>query len=98
MLFVNSEFEPELVINSGNNNVTILICLAISVHAKVLHDHLVQYSRVCFDKGRGSIETLPKLFANHNALGQLTNHNTFRFFIKPRTNQVICARLGRKVL
>ncbi len=24
-------------------------------------------------------KTLSKLFANHNALGQLTNHNTFRF-------------------
>ncbi len=28
-----------------NNNVTTLIFLAISVHAKVLHDPLVQYSR-----------------------------------------------------
>ncbi len=27
------------------NNVTTLICLAISVHAKVLHNPLVQYSR-----------------------------------------------------
>ncbi len=33
----------------------------------------------CFGKGRGSTETQYKLFANHNALGQLTNHNTFRF-------------------
>ncbi len=33
----------------------------------------------CFGKGQGSTETLSKLFANHNALGQLTNHNTFRF-------------------
>ncbi len=32
----------------------------------------------CFGKGRGSTETPSKLFANHNALGQLTNHNTFR--------------------
>ncbi len=32
-----------------------------------------------FGKGRGSTETPSKLFANHNALGQLTNHNTFRF-------------------
>ncbi len=32
-----------------------------------------------FAKGRGSTETPSKLFANHNALGQLTNHNTFRF-------------------
>ncbi len=33
----------------------------------------------CFGKGRGSTETPSKLFANHNALGQLTNDNTFRF-------------------
>ncbi len=33
----------------------------------------------CFGKGRGSTETPSKLFANHNALGQPTNHNTFRF-------------------
>ncbi len=33
----------------------------------------------CFGKGWGSTETLSKLLANHNALGQLTNHNTFRF-------------------
>ncbi len=33
----------------------------------------------CFGKGRGSTETPSKLFANHNALGQLTNHNTFCF-------------------
>ncbi len=33
----------------------------------------------CFGKGRCSTEMPSKLFANHNALGQLTNHNTFRF-------------------
>ncbi len=33
----------------------------------------------CFGKGRGSTEKLSKLFDNHNALGQLTNHNTFCF-------------------
>ncbi len=33
----------------------------------------------CFGKGRGSTETPSKLCANHNALGQLTNHNTFCF-------------------
>ncbi len=39
-----------------------------------------QYWRTCcFGKGRGSTETPSKLFANHNALGQLTNHNTFCF-------------------
>ncbi len=80
-----------------------MICLAISVRAKVLHDPLVQYSRglkwidmailtnMLFWKGRGSTETPSKLFANNNALGQLTNHNTFCFygrraFIKPGTN------------
>ncbi len=29
--------------------------------------------------GGGSTETLSKLFANHNALGQLTNHSTLSF-------------------
>ncbi len=33
----------------------------------------------CFGKRWGSTETPSKLFANHNALGQLTNHNTFSF-------------------
>ncbi len=33
----------------------------------------------CFGKGRDSTETPSKLFANHNVLGQLTNHNTFSF-------------------
>ncbi len=33
----------------------------------------------CFGKGWGNTETPSKLFANHNALGQLTNHDTFRF-------------------
>ncbi len=28
---------------------------------------------------RGGAETLSKLLANHNTLGQLTNHNTFSF-------------------
>ncbi len=65
------------------------------MRAKVLCDPLVQYYRglnwhrynmsmwidmaCCFGKGRGSTETPSKLFANHNAQGQLTNHNTFRF-------------------
>ncbi len=62
-----------------------------------------QYWRTCcFGKGRGSTETSSKLFANHNALGQLTNHNIYFFgrraFIKPGTNWAVCARLGRKVL
>ncbi len=95
------------------------LCLAISVHAKVLHDPLVQYSQglnpaqimailtpnrtCCFGKGRDNTETQSKLFNNHNVLGQLTNHNTFRFpeggaFIKPGTNRVVCVRLGREVL
>ncbi len=33
----------------------------------------------CFGKGWGNTETQSKLFSNHNALGQLTNHNTFSF-------------------
>ncbi len=33
----------------------------------------------CSGKGRGNTETPSKLFANHNALGKLTNHNTFHF-------------------
>ncbi len=55
------------------------------MRAKVLHDPLVQYSQslnwywrtCCSGKGRGSTETPSKLLPNHNALGQLTNHNTF---------------------
>ncbi len=78
-----------------NNNVTTLMYLAISARAKVLCNPLVQYSRglnwhrynmsmwidmaCCFGKGRGNTETPSMLFANHNALGQLTNHNTFCF-------------------
>ncbi len=39
-----------------------------------------QYWRTCcFGKGWGNTETPFKRFTNHNALGQLTNHNTFRF-------------------
>ncbi len=60
------------------------------MRAKVLHNPFVQYSRglnwysnidelAALARGRGSTETPSKLFANHNALGQLTNHNTFRF-------------------
>ncbi len=72
-----------------NNNITTLICLAISVRAKVLHDPLVQYSRGL--NLYGNIDKLAVLvrggavlkcclilavqvgMANHNALGQLTN-------------------------
>ncbi len=58
------------------------------MRAKVLHDPLVQYSRGLNLYGnidelavlaRGGAVTQSKLFANHNALGQLTNHNTFCF-------------------
>ncbi len=39
-----------------------------------------QYWRTCcFSKGRDNTETPSKLFSNHNALGQLTNHYTFLF-------------------
>jgi len=81
------------------------LCLAISVHAKVLRDPLVQYSQGLNPAQiDGSIlKRSLHLFDNHNALGQLTNHNTFRFpeggaFIKPGTNRVVCVRLGREVL
>ncbi len=50
------------------------------MRAKVLPDPLVQYSRGL--NWYGNIEelaVLSKLFSNHNALGQLTNHNTFSF-------------------
>ncbi len=37
-----------------------------------------QYWRTgCFGEGRGSTEMPSKLFANHNALGKITNHNKF---------------------
>ncbi len=51
------------------------------MRAKILHDPLVQYSpgMNCSGKGRGNTGKPSKLFANHNALGQLTKHNTFRF-------------------
>ncbi len=71
---------------NNNNNITNLICLAITVRAKVLYDP--QYSRGMNWYGnieklvalaRGGAVTQSKLFANHNALGQLTNHNTFSF-------------------
>ncbi len=72
------------------------------MHAKVLRDPLVQYSRglnpaqidmailtpsltipeltelAALARG-GQYWNTSKLFANHNALGQLTNHNTFHF-------------------
>ncbi len=60
------------------------------MRAKVLRDPVfVQYSQVWMDiailtnllfwQGAGQYWNASKLFANHNALGQLTNHNTFRF-------------------
>ncbi len=58
------------------------------MRAKFLHDPLVQYSLGLYwysniDElavlARGGVVTPSKLFANHNALGQLNNHNTFRF-------------------
>ncbi len=66
------------------------LSLAISVRAKVLarsscsifsgSELMWQYWRTCcFGKGRGNTETPSKLFTNHNAQGQLTNHNTFCF-------------------
>ncbi len=58
------------------------------MRAKVLRDPLVQYYQSLNWYGnidelaalvRGGAVTPSKLFTNHNALGQLTNHNTFRF-------------------
>ncbi len=43
-LLLASYLKPDLA-KYNNNNVITLICLAISVHAKVLRDPLVQYSR-----------------------------------------------------
>ncbi len=62
---------------------------AIALHAKVLRDPLVL--------ARDGVVKPSKLFNNHNALGQLTNHGR-RAFIKPGTNRDVCVRLGRKVL
>ncbi len=42
-LLLTSYLKPDLA-KINNNNITTLICLAISVHAKVLHDPLVQYT------------------------------------------------------
>ncbi len=91
-LLLTSFLKPDLAPKKpDNNNITTLICLVISMHAKSLRDPLVHYSRglseliwqywrtCCSGKGRGNTETPSKLFANHNALGQLTNHNTFSF-------------------
>ncbi len=88
-LLLASYLKRDLAKKNNNNNITSLICLAISVRAKVLHDPLVQYSRglnwysnidklAVLARG-GAILKQFKLFANHNTLGQLTNHNTFRF-------------------
>ncbi len=44
-LLLTSHLKLDLAKNNNNNNMTTLICLAISVRAKVLHDPLVQYSR-----------------------------------------------------
>ncbi len=88
-LLLTSYLKRDLAKNN-NNNINTLICLAISMSAKVLRDPLVQYSRglnwyssidelAVFGKGRGNTETPSKLFANQSALGQLTNHNTYRF-------------------
>ncbi len=45
-LLLTSYLKRDLVKKNNNNtNITTLICLAISVRAKVLRDPLVQYSR-----------------------------------------------------
>ncbi len=86
-LLLTSYLKRDLAKKNNNNNITSLICLVISVRAKVLRDP--QYSRglnwcgnidelAVLARG-GASETPSKLFTNHNALGQLTNHNTFSF-------------------
>ncbi len=42
---LTSYLKHDLAPPKNNNNITTLICLAISVRAKVLRDLLVQYSR-----------------------------------------------------
>ncbi len=44
-LLLTSYLKRDLAKKNNNNNVTILICLVISVRAKVLRNPLVQYSR-----------------------------------------------------
>ncbi len=46
---LTSYLKRDLAKNNNNNNITTLICLAISVRAKVLRDPLVQYYRVWID-------------------------------------------------
>ncbi len=43
-LLLTAYLKPDLAKNKTNNNITTLICFATSVHVKVLHDTLVQYS------------------------------------------------------
>ncbi len=117
----------------NNNNVTTLICLAISVRAKVLRDPLVQYSRGLnwysnIDKLAALVRGVAGLkhclavrqsqhtgtanqsqhtgtanqsqhtgTANQSQHTGTANHNTSQHNT-PRTNWVVCARLGRKVL
>ncbi len=87
-LFLSCCWSNLMWFSPKNNHITTLICLAISVRTKVLHDPLVQYSRYLnwYDNidefavlARGGAVALSKLFANHNALEQLTNHKTFCF-------------------
>ncbi len=78
-LLLTSYLKRDSAPKNNNNNVNTLICIAISVLAKVLHDPLVQYSRGLNCMARGGAVTPSKLITNHNALAQLTNHNTFSF-------------------
>ncbi len=47
----------------------------MSCNIRAIHGNIDERG---FGKGRGLV-TLSKLLANHNALRQLTNHNTFGF-------------------
>ncbi len=88
-LLLTSYLKRDLAKKAKKQQLTTLICLVISVLAKVLRDPLVQYSRglnwygyidklAVLARG-GASETPSKPFTNHNAVGQLTNHNTFCF-------------------
>ncbi len=58
------------------------VCLGIKISTKLQISKSTPNRDISFLKnppaGRELMELI-KLFANHNALGQLTNHNTFSF-------------------
>lgn len=78
--FVYSCYRENLDIHSRNSASCWQrwICIYICCQSPILNYTGAEWT-CCFGKERGSTETLSKLFANHNALGQLTNHITFLF-------------------